>query len=198
MTAPNHITGGFAITGVIAALLNVNILESRLLIAVVILGSLLPDIDHTKSLIGKTFYPLAKFIQRHYGHRTITHSLLALVVLTIIANLIQRTYCPDTPITLVFGVAYTSHLVLDMVTIQGIPLLYPFKRNPFVVPGNPNLRLETNNMRQEMLAFSFFLVIGFSMRPLMANGFWTSYNSLFGTLKPVSYTHLTLPTICSV
>ena len=176
MTAPNHIAGGFAITGVIAALLNVNILENKILIAVVILGSLLPDIDHTRSIIGKVFYPLAKFLQRHYGHRTITHSLIALITTTLTTNLIQQNYCPEIPITLVFGVAYASHLVLDMVTLQGVPLLYPFKRNPFVVPGNPNLRFETNNMRQEMLAFSFFLVIGFSMRPLMANGFWTSYN----------------------
>ena len=183
MTAPNHIIGGFAITGVIVALLNVNILENKLLIAVVVLGSLLPDIDHTKSIIGKSFYPLSKIIQRHYGHRTITHSLLALVTLTVITNLIQRAYCPETPIALVFGVAYTSHLVLDMVTIQGIPLLYPIKRNPFVIPGNPNLRFETNNVRQEMLAFTFFLVLAFSMKPLMSNGFWTSYNSLFGTLK---------------
>jgi len=183
LTAPNHITGGFAVTGVVAALLNVNILENKLLIAVVIIASILPDIDHTKSTIGKTAYPLAKFLQRHYGHRTITHSLLALGVLSLIVSLIQQAYCPETPITTVFSVAYASHLILDMITLQGIPLLYPFKRNPFVVPGNPNLRFQTNNVRHEMLAFSFFLVLGFSMKPLMANGFWTSYNSLFGTLK---------------
>ena len=183
MTAPNHITGGFAITGVIAALLDINILEDKLLIGVVILGSLLADIDHNKSLIGKIAFPISTFIQRHYGHRSITHSLLALVGLSTIVYLIQGAHCPETPITTVFGIAYSSHLVLDMLTLQGIPLLYPFKRNPFVVPGNPNLRFETNNMRHEMLAFSFFLVLGLSMKPLMANGFWTSYNSLFGTLK---------------
>jgi inner membrane protein len=185
MTAPNHLAGGFAITGVVTALCGINILEERELLVTVALASVLPDIDYTKSIIGKCFYPIARFIQRHYGHRTITHSLLALIFLTALVGLVQSSFTPQGHYASVFAVAYGSHLLLDACTKQGIPLLYPFKRNPFVVPGNPDLRFETANARHETLAFCFFIACGLTMRPLMANGFWTSYNSLFGTLKHI-------------
>ncbi len=44
--------------------------------------SLLPDIDHPESTIGRVFRPVSKKIQQKYGHRTITHSLFAILVLS--------------------------------------------------------------------------------------------------------------------
>ena len=185
MTAPNHIVGGIALTGVIASLLSINILGDKILIVITVIGALLPDIDHTKSLLGRAFYPISYTLQRNFGHRTVTHSILALVSMSLIVALIETVYFPAIPLQKVFTIAYASHLVLDMLTVQGVPLLYPFKRNPFVVPGNPKLRLQTNNVRHEMAAFTFFIFLAFFMKPLMANGFWTSYNKLFGTFKHV-------------
>jgi inner membrane protein len=74
MTAPNHITGGLYLQVYFVVFL-INIFASPVFISVTILGSLLPDIDHTKSWIGKSVYPIAKWISRNYGHRTITHSI---------------------------------------------------------------------------------------------------------------------------
>jgi inner membrane protein len=51
MTAPNHITGGFYRFVVFS----INIFASPVFISVT-MGSLLPDIDHTKSWIGKSVY----------------------------------------------------------------------------------------------------------------------------------------------
>ncbi len=45
--------------------------------------SLLPDIDHPESLIGRIFHPLSKYIRRKYGHRTVTHSVFAIMVMAI-------------------------------------------------------------------------------------------------------------------
>ena len=73
MTAPNHIVGGFCFTGVFASIGGINILQDYRLIPIILFASLLPDIDHTKSVIGKLFFPLARAINRKYGHRTITH-----------------------------------------------------------------------------------------------------------------------------
>src|ERR1035437_2397556 len=42
-------------------------------------GSLLPDIDHPKSWVGKRLRPLSTIIAAILGHRGATHSLLALV-----------------------------------------------------------------------------------------------------------------------
>jgi inner membrane protein len=48
MTAPNHITGGIVFTGLFCSFFHKYICKS-VFISATILGSLLPDIDHTKS-----------------------------------------------------------------------------------------------------------------------------------------------------
>jgi inner membrane protein len=183
VTAPNHLAGGYCFTGIISSLLGINILGDYRLLIVIGVASLLPDIDHTKSLIGKIFFPIARFLNRHYGHRTITHSIFVLVGLTATISAFQSVYFTEVPIATVFGLAYGSHILFDCMTIAGEPVLYPFKRNNFVLPGNPEMRLRTSNMRHETMVFCFFIVSAVFMKPLMANGFWTTYNSLFGTFK---------------
>ncbi len=185
MTAPNHIVGGFCFTGVFASIGGINILQDYRLLPIILFASLLPDIDHTKSIIGKLFFPIAKVINRKYGHRTITHSLVVLVGLVALISAFQSEYFPSMKVAQVFGLAYGSHILFDMMTVQGVPLFYPFKKNPCVLPGNPEMRLRTNSIRQETVVFCFFMVSAIFMKPLFANGFWTSYNSLFGTLKHI-------------
>ncbi len=185
MTAPNHIIGGFTFTGVFASIAGINILQDYRLLPVILIASLLPDIDHTKSIIGKCFYPIAKAINRKYGHRTITHSLIVLIALTALVSAFQAAYFPDIKIAQVFGLAYGSHILFDMMTIQGVPLFYPFKKNPCVLPGNPEMRIRTSSIRQESMVFCVFMTTAVFLQPLFANGFWTSYNSLFGTLKHI-------------
>ena len=41
-------------------------------------GSLLPDIDHPKSWAGRRLRPVSTLIAAVFGHRGVTHSLLAL------------------------------------------------------------------------------------------------------------------------
>jgi len=183
VTAPNHLAGGYCFTGIISSLLGINILGDYRLLIIIGIASLLPDIDHTKSIIGKIFFPIARFLNRHYGHRTITHSIFVLVGLSATISAFQAVYFPELPIATVFGLAYGSHILFDCMTIAGVPLLYPFKRNNFVLPGNPEMRLRTSNLRHESMVFSFFIISAVFMKPLMANGFWTTYNSLFGTFK---------------
>ena len=185
MTAPNHIVGGFTFTGIFAAIGGINILQDYRLIPIILFASLLPDIDHTKSIIGKLFFPLARAINRKYGHRTITHSVIVLIGLTAAISGFQSAYFPSIKAAQVFGLAYGSHILFDMMTVQGVPLFYPFKKNPCVLPGNPEMRLRTNSIRQETIVFCFFMVSAIFMKPLFANGFWTSYNSLFGSLKHI-------------
>ncbi len=183
MTAPNHIVGGFTFTGVFGSIVGINILQDWKYLVVVFNASQLPDIDHTKSLIGKFFYPIAKLINRRYGHRTITHSLIFLILSTALLSAFQAAYFSSLPITQIFFLSMSSHLIFDMMTIQGVPLFYPFIKNPCVLPGNPNMRLRVSDIRSETAVFSFFIVSAIFLQPLMKNGFWTSYNRMFGTVK---------------
>ena len=175
----NHVAGGFAFTGIFASFAEVNIFERFDTMAVVWIAAVLPDIDHTKSIIGKTCYPVAKWIQTRYGHRTITHSLwffFAVIALSKgVDNLFHQHF------TLPIALALGSHLIFDMCTKQGIPIFYPFSRRPAVLPANPKLRLSANDFRSEAILFGVFCCLNVFSYPLMASGFWSRYNKSFAT-----------------
>lgn len=58
-------------------------------------------------------------------HRTITHSLLALLLTTIPIFMINERF------GVLWGVNYATHLVADSFTKMGVPLLYPFCKHRF-------------------------------------------------------------------
>lgn len=185
MTAPNHIAGGIVFTGIFTSLWNVNIFADPYYLGATVLVSLLPDIDTPKSLIGKPFYPLSKWLYRKYGHRTITHSILFALILTLITYIFQRLQVIPPHYALIIFFAYFGHLLLDMLTTTGVPLLYPFWRNPCVIPGNPNYRFSTGNIKQEGIIFVVFLCSSIFMSNLFLQGFWLTYNQQFNDITHV-------------
>lgn len=95
-------------------------------------GSLLPDIDHPGSKLGKTVPFISYPISKIFGHRGITHSLLMVVALIfVIDHYMDVEYYG----VIVFGliVGYISHLFADYLTKAGIPLFYPHKKS-FRIP----------------------------------------------------------------
>ncbi len=182
MKAPNHVIGGLVFTGIFCSFWNVNIFSSPWYLTITVFTSLLPDIDHTRSLIGKMFLPIAKYLDRNYGHRTITHSLIFTVALYLLVYLFSHYSLKDSNIPMIFIFAMSSHLIFDMLTIQGVPLFYPFKRNPCVIPGNPDHRLK-GHFSTEFVIFAIFLLLLYFCFPLFENGFWISYDKNYNTLK---------------
>ena len=168
MTAPNHIIGGITFTGVFGSIIGFNIISDWRYLVVCFIASQLPDIDHTKSLIGKSVLPLAKIINKRYGHRTITHSLVCWLALSLFAFFLQRTFFVDLYIAEVFTLAYFSHLLFDCMTVMGVPLLYPLIKNACVLPGNPSMRIRTSSIRQESIVFCVFIVSFIFFQPLMS------------------------------
>jgi membrane-bound metal-dependent hydrolase YbcI (DUF457 family) len=82
--------------------------------------ALLPDLDSAASHIGRLFPWLSRPLERRFGHRTVTHSLLATGAVGLVTFLLFR----DGWVWLT--AAYFSHLALDMlVGEQGVPLLWP-------------------------------------------------------------------------
>jgi inner membrane protein len=186
MKAPTHILGGYVFAGTLCSFTDVNVFEKPEYIAACALFSILPDIDATKSAIGKTLYPVAWIINRKFGHRTITHSLvfLAFVWLVMFA-LAKFQIIPNSELVKIAVFATISHFVFDMITVSGIPLLFPFFKNQCVVPGNVNFRFKSGEWKSEVIITAVCSVLLFSMQPLFANGFWTSYNRSFGTIRHV-------------
>ena len=183
MTAPNHIAGGIVFTGLFCSFFSINIFANPVFIVLTILGSLLPDIDHTKSWIGKSVYPIAKWLSRNYGHRTITHSIFFLVGIFLISLFIEKNFREDYSISTILFFSMLSHLIFDMVTLAGIPLFYPFYKNPCVLPANPEMRIRSGNIRQEGIILFMFCFLTFFMQDLFANGFWSTINNNFNDVK---------------
>lgn len=115
-------------------------------------GSLLPDIDHPKSKFGSWVPFLSYPISYIFGHRGITHSLL--MVVTMLYWLLKFPYY--FLITKPLFIGYISHLLADMLTKNGIPLLWP-RRQKFKIP----LISFKAGSSMEMLVTSF--LIGLSM-----------------------------------
>lgn len=108
-----------------------------------LLTSLLPDIDHPQSLLGQRLRWLSLPIARVFGHRGFTHSLLAIFGAV---GLFCLKLAPDglfIPLDALHGmiIGYLSHIVADMLTPAGVPLLWPCRwrfRLPILNSGKGN------------------------------------------------------------
>lgn len=196
MRAPNHIAGGVVFTGIFCSFWNVNIFANPTFLGLTVFASLLPDIDHSRSLIGKIFLPVSRYLDRSFGHRTITHSLVFFIATGFLVALIGRVWQVE-GLGLVYAFAFGSHLIFDMLTRQGVPLFYPWKRNPCVIGANPEMRLSGKGSG-EVVVFSVFLVLLYFCFPLFQNGFWISYNKNFNTLKHLHSSALQTPDLLRV
>jgi len=186
MNAPTHIIGGAVFAGTLCSFTDVNIFENQTYIIACAAFSILPDIDTTKSAIGKVFYPVAWLIYRKLGHRTITHSLLFLAFIWLLVWSLYKFQIVTDPAMIKIAVfSVISHFIFDMITISGIPLLYPFAKNPCVIPGNPSYRFKSGELKSELIVSGICGLLCITMQPLYSNGFWVSYNRLFGTIKHV-------------
>lgn len=113
----SHVATGLASLSILSVLQisQINVIT----ICLAIFFSILPDIDHPKSVIGRYLpfisYPLDKLA----GHRTLTHSVLSLAIVSISLLILPLEYSS------VIVVAFASHLILDYFTLQGIQLFFP-------------------------------------------------------------------------
>jgi len=130
------------ITHIIFAILFVKLLELSLLSNLLVdylswfvltLYAILPDFD---SFLG-------------IKHRTWTHSLIGLVTTTILLSFSYNLF-------LVALFSYLSHLFADMLTVSGIPLLYPMEKKFHLLP--PQLRIKTSSI-QELVILSIVSLI---------------------------------------
>jgi inner membrane protein len=183
MRLPNHIAGGFCLTGFFSSVFfSINILSSPWALATVVAGSILPDMDNTKSLSGKLLYPVAKWLNRKFGHRTLTHSVAWLAALAIVGATVERTFTGGATFTAILVTAWFVHVILDTFTLQGVQLMFPFSFEPYWMFDKPEARIRNGDLKAEGMFFLAFVVLSFAQRNLWENGFWTSFNSNFGTV----------------
>ena len=118
---------------------------------VAVAASWLPDVDNPRSTLGNGLSRLENpvlnllsrpvswvlrttsfVLVRTVGHRTLTHSLLGIVLFALLVWLFLGAY-PNLPLALVAG--YASHVFADALNTKGVPLLWPLGRPFRLVPG---------------------------------------------------------------
>ncbi len=117
-----------ALTG---ALLGFWLFKNDLLVTILflVIGSLTPDIDSSKSLLGRFLKPASLLMK----HRGFLHSLTGMTLLTVLLKTILGSYA-----ALPFLSGYASHLFLDSLTREGLRPFYPSKswlKGPFKTGG---------------------------------------------------------------
>lgn len=126
--AGSHIALGAAAWFVAAPRLGLPALDPALL-GLAVFGALLPDIDHPKSWLGKRLRPVSTACATLFGHRGVTHSLLAVV------GCAALLFSQNVPlaVTAPLVVGYLSHLAADLLTPAGLRLAWPL-RGTYALP----------------------------------------------------------------
>lgn len=106
------------------------------------IGSLIPDIDTTKSLPGKILFPIARFLEDRGEHRGVTHSYLFTVILAVAVFPLWSLY--DWRHWLVLPLGHFLSCRADCFTKSGVRLFWPH-RGLCVAGLNPNFRLSTGS-----------------------------------------------------
>jgi inner membrane protein len=114
-----------------------------------VVGSLLPDMDHPKSWVGRRTRPVSTAIASALGHRGITHSAIAVVALVTVLS--YAGYRRGAVAALAVG--YLSHLAADLLTPQGLRLAWP-------LPGTWALPLcRTGSAREGLVVFALVCLV---------------------------------------
>ncbi|WWO98090.1 MAG: metal-dependent hydrolase [Candidatus Dasytiphilus stammeri] len=125
-----------------------------------LLTSLLPDLDHPHSTLGRRLKWLSYPLRYFFGHRGFTHSILVVAVSIAIfhqAVTINLQYLLPADVLHGMIIGYISHLIADFITPYGIPLLWPWRRR-FRLPLIKFQKVK-NSERLFCLAFTGIAII---------------------------------------
>lgn len=95
-----------------------NVKELLTMDGCIILGSLLPDIDHPSSILGQNFKLLSKIVNKFLGdHRGATHDFMWVVVLSVISCLFWKPWHG-------LFVGISIHILADAFCVGGVPFFW--------------------------------------------------------------------------
>lgn len=137
--------------------------SNPMVIGLAIIGSQIPDLDSTKSLIGQICFPLSEWLEANYPHRTITHCMAFNLGLTLISFGVWFFVRQEISITaaIALPLGHLLSIFSDTFTKKGVQLFYPLP--VWCVCGrNPRRRLKTGGNAE-------FLVIGVTVLVLIAS-----------------------------
>lgn len=101
-----------------------------------IVGSTIPDLDQAGNRLYKLLPAgqyLGKILRKFFlGHRTLSHSILGLILFNYVTKFLLNIFLNPSYINLnivyiAIMIGYVSHLLGDAITKEGIPIFFPLK-----------------------------------------------------------------------
>lgn len=167
MQAATHLAGA-ALTAAVCRGFGLEVGPPELLALVA--GSLLPDVDTTTSGAGKFIKPVSGWIESKFGHRTVTHSLL----FTVLFSALLLPLGVPVAGAMLWGIL--SHLLLDSLNVNGVPLLWPSRLMFWFWPSR-SMRIKYGSTGESTVAL-VCAVVALMLWPLGSDGFNTSFRRL--------------------
>jgi len=97
------------------------------MLAFVLLGSLLPDLDKKKSKIGRSVPILPRVLEYFAGHRGVYHSIFGCAVTALVFSPLLA-FSFGGKVILAVCLGFVSHLLADSVNPKGIAWLRPITK----------------------------------------------------------------------
>lgn len=163
-----------AVIGVSVASFAVETIDPYVLGAAAI-GTQLPDVDTSKSLIGRVLFPISWILERYFPHRTVTHSFLATAF---VAGASLPLYFHNPLMWKALVIGFFFGWFADVFTRSGVAAFYPFTSARLVVPANPRLRLKTGSKAEYGIVLLFLALGAVSFNLHSQGGLMRVFNSL--------------------
>ncbi|MBU0671439.1 MAG: metal-dependent hydrolase, partial [Candidatus Margulisbacteria bacterium] len=191
MLAPTHSVFGVFLTLIVLALFGVRLSLHWTILVFAVLGAILPDADYPTSVIGRLLYPISSRLERKFGHRTVTHSLIGWMAATIGFGVIIAFISLIPQISswgwgelpprwfAAFSISYLSHLILDMFNKRGSQLFWPDQTRD-VIPRDHKSRIASGS-RAEIIVFICVLIMLVLALPISKYGLPSTIHWLLAT-----------------
>lgn len=116
--------------------------------------ALLPDIDHPHAAIRRKLGCLGNLLFGRLKHRGITHTLIAIMAVGAAAYAALPPLIGELVI-----MAYYSHILADMLTVSGLPVFWPYKKESYhLLPKR--FCMTTNTLPEHLIALGLVVAIG--------------------------------------
>lgn len=128
----------------------------------IVIGSALPDIDHPRSYMAKKLSAFGWIVSRIFSHRGFTHSILFVLILTLIRELSGIAFNGNaislfdyTMLGMIVGVS--THIFMDLFVGNGVKLFYPINKKISVTKLKAGSKLEDIFLKLILIVFCISL-----------------------------------------
>ena len=196
MLAPTHSVFGVFLTLIILGVFGIPSSLHWTVLLCAVIGSLAPDLDTEKSLVGKLCPFISGPIEGKFGHSSVTHSIIGWVIASVafsltlafllflyrqefpqLKSLIYQTPAQTHPFNLwsadyirmvaAFSFGYMSHLILDMFNPRGIQIFWPNESRDIILK-NADFRPQSGSKTEILIFIVLVLLCNRLPTPILA------------------------------